>query len=229
MPRGELIVFEGAEGAGKSTQLRLVADWLAAHGRQVVAVREPGGTVVGDEIRRLLLDPRGSITTRAEALLFMASRAQLVEQTIQPALESGEVVLVDRFFLSTYAYQGAGRGLPEEELRQANGVATNGLVPDLTLLLSMPVETGLARAILRGERDRIERAELAFHDRVACAFEAFSAPAWQLAHPECGPIVLVDATGSETTVFDRVLTELRARWPASFPGEPVVMLEDESR
>src|SRR5262245_42561648 len=108
-----------------------------------MTVREPGGTVIGDEIRRLLLDPVSDIAPRSEALLFMASRAQLVEREMRPALERGDVVLVDRFFLSTYAYQGAGRGLPEPDLRVANAVATNGLVPDHTLLLRIATEDGL--------------------------------------------------------------------------------------
>ncbi len=217
MPRGLLVVFEGAEGAGKSTQLRLLAEWLGSRGRDVVAVREPGGTVVGDEIRRILLDPTSDIVPRSEALLFMASRAQLVEREIRPAMDAGAIVLLDRFFLSTYAYQGTGRGLPEADLRAANAIATNGLVPDLTILLTMPVADGLARAMARGEHDRMERAELAFHERVARAFELFATREWQEAHLECGPIVLVDAVGSETVVFDRVLGTLRARWPGTFP------------
>jgi dTMP kinase len=160
MPRGLLIVFEGAEGAGKSTQLKLLAELLTTRGRDVVAVREPGGTLVGDEIRRLVLDPASDIAPRTEALLFMASRAQLVEREIRPALERGAIVLVDRFFLSTYAYQGAGRGLAHDELRVANALATHGLVPGLTLLIALPVEDGLARALERGEHDRMERAGL---------------------------------------------------------------------
>jgi dTMP kinase len=216
MPRGLLVVFEGAEGAGKSTQLRLLAEWLGLRGHDVVAVREPGGTIVGDEIRRVLLDPESDIVPRAEALLFMASRAQLVEREIRPALDAGTVVLVDRFFLSTYAYQGEGRGLPEADLRAANAIATDGLVPDLTLLLTIPVSEGLTRAMHRGEHDRMERAELAFHERVARAFERFATPAWQSGHPECGPIVLVDGGGSEAAIFDRVLGTLGARWPGTF-------------
>jgi len=212
-------VVEGPEGAGKSTHLRLLAEWVASRGRAVLAVREPGGTVLGDEIRRLLLDPGADIAPRAEALLFMASRAQLVERQIRPALDSGAMVLVDRFFLSTYAYQGAGRGLPEDELRVANAVATNGLVPDLTLLLAIPAHDGLARASQRGAQDRMERTELAFHERVARAFATFAEPAWQRAHPECGPIVLVDATGTEAVVFERLLSAAQTRWPASFPLE----------
>jgi dTMP kinase len=207
MPRGVLIVFEGAEGVGKSTQLRRLASWLEARGRVVHALREPGGTPVGDQIRHLLLDPASDIAPRAEALLFMASRAQLVEQFVRPALIAGHVVLLDRFFLSTYAYQGAGRGLPEAEIRQANAVATGGLVPDLTLLLTLPVAEGLRRAEARGARDRMERNADEFHHRVADAFTAFAQPAWQDAHRECGPIVVVDAAGSEDEVFSRVRAE----------------------
>src|ERR1043165_7385999 len=153
MARGLLVVFEGPEGAGKSTQLRLLAEWLGSRGRDVVAVREPGGTVVGDEIRRILLDPASDIVPRSEALLFMASRAQLLEREIRPALARGDVVLVDRFFLATYAYQGIGRGIPATELQVANALATQGLKPDITLLMMLPVEAGLSRAHRRGRGD----------------------------------------------------------------------------
>lgn len=213
-----LIVLEGAEGVGKSTQLRRLAEWLESRGETVVAVREPGGTVVGDEIRRILLDPASDITAHAEALLFMASRAQLVERVVRPALASGEAVLIDRFFLSTYAYQGAGRGLPEEEIRAANRVATGGLVPDLTLLLELPAGEGMARAARRGERDRMERAADEFHRRVGEAFARFASAEWQRAHPECGPIVTIDGTGSEDAVFARLRGEIEHRWPASSPN-----------
>jgi dTMP kinase len=141
----------------------------------------------------------------------------LVEREIRPALSRGATVLVDRFFLSTYAYQGVGRGLPEEELRVANRMATSGLVPDLTLLFTLPVEEGLARALKRGEHDRMERAELAFHERVAGAFERFVRAEWLAAHPECGPVLLVPADGTEADVFARVQAILGARWPESFP------------
>lgn len=214
---GLLLVLEGPEGVGKTTQLRLLSEWLVNRGAEVVAVREPGGTVVGDEIRRILLDPASDIAAHAEALLFMASRAQLVEREIGPALRRGAIVLLDRFFLSTYAYQCAGRGLPEQEVRDANRLATGGLVPDLTLLLVLPVREGLARAASRGGHDRMERAEAAFHDRVAAAFVGFATPPWQDDHPECGPIVVVDAHGDEQAVFRRLLSELHRRWPAFFP------------
>lgn len=211
MARGPLIVFEGAEGVGKSTQLRRLTSWLESGGRVVHAHREPGGTPLGDEIRRVLLDPASDITPRAEALLFMASRAQLVETLVRPALEAGHVVLLDRFFLSTYAYQGAGRGLPEAEVRRANAVATNGLVPDLTLLMALPVGEGLARAAQRGERDRMERNADDFHHRVSEAFAAFADATWQAEHPECGAIVIVDASGTQDEVFARVRAVVEER------------------
>jgi len=213
-----LIVFEGPEGAGKSTQLRLLADWLGQRGKDVVAVREPGGTALGTEVRRILLHVEDEIEARAEALLFMASRAQLVAREIRPALERGEWVLLDRFFLSTYAYQIAGRALPEREVREANRFATGGLVPDLTLLLSLPVQEGLARAAGRSATyDRIEATGEAFHLRVAEAFRAFAQPEWQAGHPECGPIVSIDAGGSEPDVASRVQRVLLAQWPGTFP------------
>lgn len=212
MAHGRLIVFEGAEGVGKSTQLRRLASWLESGGRVVHAFREPGGTPLGDEIRRILLDPASEIAPRAEALLFMASRAQLVETLVRPALALGHDVLLDRFFLSTYAYQGVGRGLPEAEVRQANAVATNGLVPDLTLFLTLPVAEGLARAEQRGARDRMERNADDFHHRVGDAFARFAAPGWQAEHPECGPIVIADASGSVDEVFARVRGIVEARF-----------------
>lgn len=213
-----LIVFEGGEGSGKSTQLRLLSRDLARHAVPHVCLREPGGTPLGTEVRRFLLDRASDIEPRAEALLFMASRAQLVEREIRPALERGEVVLLDRFFLSTYAYQVAGHGLPEAEVRAANRFATDGLSPDVTLLFTFPVEAGLARAARRpAAHDRMEAMGEPFHRRVADAFGTYADPAWQANHPECGPIIPVDAEGSEEQVMARVRAALRARWPGTFP------------
>lgn len=215
--RGALIVFEGGEGSGKSTQLRLLSRDLEKHDIPHLCLREPGGTPLGTEVRRLLLDRASDIVPRAEALLFMASRAQLVEREVRPALERGEIVLLDRFFLSTYAYQIAGHGLPDEEVRAANRFATGGLSPDLTLLFSFPVEAGLARAARRpSAHDRMEAMGEGFHRRVADAFGTFADAAWQARHPECGPIVRVDAEGSEAQVVSRVRDALRARWPGTF-------------
>jgi dTMP kinase len=215
--RGALIVFEGGEGSGKSTQLRLLSRELEQHSISHVCLREPGGTPLGTEVRRLLLDRASDITPRAEALLFMASRAELVSRELIPALNDGVIVLVDRFFLSTYAYQIAGHGLPDEEVGAANRFATGGLSPDLTLLFTFPVEDGLARAARRpAAHDRMEAMGETFHRRVAAAFGTFADPAWQADHPECGPIVPVDAEGSEEEVMARVRAALRARWPGTF-------------
>jgi dTMP kinase len=209
---GRLIVFEGGEGSGKSTQLRRLSAALAAANVAHVCLREPGGTPVGTEVRRVLLDRASDIVARAEALLFMASRAQLVEREIRPALARGDVVLLDRFFLSTYAYQVAGQGLPESEVRAANSFATGGLVPDLTLLLSFPVAEGLARAARRAAaHDRMEAMGESFHDRVAAAFASYADAEWQQAHPECGPIVAIDARGTEGQVTQRMMDALVAR------------------
>ena len=216
VPRGRLIVFEGPEGAGKTTQLGLLSAWLAARGIEHVRVREPGGTPLGDEARRLLLDTPGGLDPRAEALLFMASRAALVAGVIEPALARGTLVLADRYFLSTYAYQVAGRGLSEPEIRAANALATSGVSPDVTLLFSVPGPVRAARAAARGAPDRIERAGDAFHARVERAFAMFLSPNWQAGHPEAGPVIAVDGDGDADPVFERVRTALGERWPGVF-------------
>jgi len=214
--RGELIVLEGAEGAGKTTQLRMLSDRLHAAGIKALALREPGGTPLGDSIRALLLDPVQQIEPEAEALLFMASRAQIVRREIDPALDSGVVVIMDRFFLSTYAYQIYGRGLDQNRIRSANALATGGLIPDLTLVLEIPAPDGLERISRRGAHDRIEGSGDAFHDRVEAAFARFGRSDWQREHPECGPIVTVDGRGSPEDVHSRVIRELARNLPQRF-------------
>jgi dTMP kinase len=216
--RGLLLVLEGAEGVGKSTQLRLLAERLTRAGVANTGVREPGGTPLGDAVRNLVLDTPWSVEPRAEALLFMASRAQLIRDVIRPALAAGHVVVADRFFLSTYAYQIVGRGLPEEEVRSANLLATGGLVPDLTLLLDLDAGEGLRRAASRGEQDRIEDTGAEFHQRVGAAFAEFLTAEWQATHPECGPIVRVDASGSPEEVASRIAGIASARLPRVFGG-----------
>ena len=216
MESGKLIVLEGIEGAGKTTQVRLLAERLANAGIPSIAVREPGGTPVGDDIREILLHPEQELRDATEALLFMASRAELIERTIRPALEERKTVLLDRFFLSTYAYQIVGRGLPEAEVRAANRLATGGLVPDLTLLLDMTSGEGLGRADARGARDRMEKSGHEFHERVARGFRQFADQSWQHSHPECGPIKLIDGRGDETAVFKHIIAALAGIFPKQF-------------
>jgi dTMP kinase len=216
MQPGRLIVLEGPEGAGKTTQLRLLTDRIKASGREVLTLREPGGTALGDAIRTILLDSAHEITPAAEALLFMASRAEIVRLKIDPALNAGVIVLMDRFFLSTYAYQIGGRGLDEEQVRHANALATGGRVPDLTVVIDIAPADGLARAATRGKHDRMERSGDEFHSRVASAFSLFATEDWQLGHAECGPIVKVDGTGTPEVVHRRIVGALAQNLPGEF-------------
>jgi dTMP kinase len=167
------ITFEGIEGSGKTTQLRHLHKHLQALGYQTLVTREPGGCSISDTIRALLLDPESiNMASRAELLLYSAARAQHVEECIRPALEDGKVVLCDRFSDATTVYQGTGRGLDMKNLEAINNYATNGLVPDLTLLLDYPAEEGLQRARSRNNSDnmeaegRFELEALAFHRRI---------------------------------------------------------------
>lgn len=162
------ITFEGPEGSGKTSQIRLLAQFLQEQGHTVITTREPGGTSIGDQIRGVLHDvENGEMTAVAEILLYSASRAQLVRQVIQPALAKGQVVLCDRYADSTLAYQGYGRGLEMRYLQQVTQFATGGLEPDLTFLLDLEVEMGLARRIENAEEmNRMDLEAVAFHQRV---------------------------------------------------------------
>ena len=205
---GRFITFEGGEGCGKSTQIRLLATRLEAAGRSVMLTREPGGTVLAEEIRRLIKDQADDPPCdRSELLLFLAARAQLVRNVIRPALDAGRWVVSDRFSDSTMAYQGYGRGLPLDVLRAANDFACEGLKPDLTLLLAVDPE--VARARLRAREtatqaaaDRIERAGDAFHARLARGFA-------ELARADPERIVVLDANGAPDEVWEGVWTSLK--------------------
>ena len=175
---GRFITFEGPEGSGKTTQMRLLAAWLEAQGRRVVMTREPGGTRIGDSIRALLLDPTHTeMRPETEILLFSAARAQIVGQVIRPHLAQGGIVLCDRFADSTLAYQGYGRQLDLATLRQITAFATGNLTPDLTICLDLPVEEGLRRKRSgdQTEWNRMEQETLAFHERVRRGFLALAA------------------------------------------------------
>jgi dTMP kinase len=162
------ITFEGLDYSGKSTQIKLLADRLRSEGHDVCVLREPGGTSVGEQIRSLLLDPQSvGMTPVGEFLLFSASRAQLVEHVIKPNLAAGKAVICDRFYDSSTAYQGFGRGLPLEAIRTVNMLATDGLVPDLTFFIDIPLEEVERRIRERNEgKDRIELSGHAFYERV---------------------------------------------------------------
>ncbi len=224
--RGLFLVLEGGEGVGKTTQWEKLTAMLHALGHEVVPVREPGGTTAGDAIRKLLLDPQSELTAEAEALLFAASRAQLVREVIAPALASGAIVLVDRFLLSTYAYQGAGRGLDVHALRAVNDVATSGVAPDLTLLLSVPLDVAMSRMKSRGAVDRMEREAPSFHERVRESFSAALSLSWQLQHPEIGPVVEIAANVDPDAVTSRCLEALVRRWPERFAMAATALLDD---
>lgn len=208
--RGRFIVFEGVEGAGKSTQMRRVANVLVGTGLEPVVTREPGGTAVGEAIREIVLDPASSIGPRAEVLLILAARATFVDAIVRPALDADRVVLSDRYDLSTFAYQGGGRGLPLAHLRELNDFATGGLRPDLYLVLDVDPERGLERSRREGG-DRIESEDSDFHRRVAESYR-------ELARTE-PDVVLVDAAGGIDEVFHGVWEALSGRFPETFPPD----------
>ncbi len=175
--KGLFLSFEGVEGSGKTTQVARLAERLRAEGHDVLVVREPGGTPLAEEARRLVLDPGLRPSGPAELFLYLVARADLVQQVIRPALERGTTVLADRFDLSTRAYQIAGRGLPGRAVLEANALATGGLEPDLTLVLDASPAVGRARQAAGGKvRDRIELEDEGFHGRVAEAFRGASGP-----------------------------------------------------
>jgi dTMP kinase len=184
---GLFITFEGGDGTGKSTQVRLLTQWLVEQGRRVVTTREPGGTEVGTALRDIVLHHRGEIDPRAEALLYAADRAQHIGTLVRPALECGDVVVQDRYIDSSVAYQGAGRVLDGSEINRISLWATGDLIPDLTVLLDLPGD--VARARLAKEQktfDRLENEHDDFHERVRSAF-------LQLAAAEPQRFLVVDA------------------------------------
>lgn len=184
--RGLFVAFEGGDGAGKSTQASLLASWLVEQGRDVVGTHEPGGTELGAALRELVLHGAdGSVSPRAEALIFAADRAHHVATLVRPALERGAVVLTDRYLDSSVAYQGAARDLGHEEVRQLSVWAVEGLLPDLTVLLDVPTGEGRAR---RGDvHDRLEREADDFHEQVRRTF-------LDLAAGDPGRYLVLDAT-----------------------------------
>ncbi len=199
---GLFVTFEGVEGAGKTTQLKLTEAWLHALSYQVKTTREPGGTELGTNIRALLLQG-GEVSDRAELLLLMADRAHHVETEIAPSLAQGYIVLCDRYYDSTIAYQGYGRGMNLAQIAQINRIATNGLQPDLTLWFDLDVKVGLTRAKqVSGQPDRMERLDLEFHQRVAEGFR-------KLAEQERDRIVRIDASQNADQIQSQIQSHIR--------------------
>jgi dTMP kinase len=215
---GQLVVFEGVEGAGKSTQIQHLLRWLEQTGWQawiqqhlslsvspILVTREPGGTVLGQQLRRLLLDSAltasEGLSDRAELLLYAADRTQHVQRVLNPAIAQGMLVLCDRYTDSTVAYQGYGRGFDLALIHQLNAIATDGLVSNLTFWLDLDVQQGLQRARQRQSalegQDRMEAAELSFHQRVQQGFKA-------IAEAEPHRVVCIDASNSEARVAEQI-------------------------
>jgi dTMP kinase len=215
--KGFLITFEGTEGSGKSTQLALLAERLAGQGLSVRAVREPGGTPIGEEIRHTLKHSPANhaMTPEAELLLMNASRAQLVREVIRPALAQGQVILCDRFYDSTTAYQGYGRGLDLKVVKAAIDFAVGETRPDLTLLLLVPPEVSATRLLARQStmpfvRDRLEEADASFFERVARGYRAIAA-----AEPR--RVKLIDASGQVGQVQQAVWRALNTALSSGSP------------
>ena len=200
------ITFEGPDGSGKTTQIRLLAEWLREQGHEVVLTREPGGTEIGDQIRTVLHDPYNTaMDARAEILLYSASRAQHVAQLIRPSLAAGKVVISDRYADSTLAYQGYGRGLDLEVLRAITSFATGGLAPDLTLYLDVTPEEGLQRRRLGGDEwNRLDAEALEFHQRVRAGY-------LELVEQETERWAVIDAARSVGEVQAEIRTVVQAR------------------
>lgn len=196
---GLFITFEGLDGSGKTTQIALLADYLKRKGREVITTIEPGGTALGDRIRQILLDRNNAgMSHKAETFLFEASRAELVSKVIAPALDSGKIIICDRFFDSTIAYQGIARGLGVKKVMELSLWATDGIVPDLTFLLSVDVDGGEKRLSCSSKnRDRIESEEEKFKQRI---FDGYI----ELARKYSDRIVLIDAKQDIKTIFNLI-------------------------
>jgi dTMP kinase len=202
---GLFITFEGPDGSGKSTQARMLAERLRGEGRAVLESVEPGGTPIGQQIRRILLDPiNQELTATAELLLMFAARAQNVEQWILPALDQGKIVISDRFTDSSIAYQGAGRGLGPDTVLELDRIACRGLKPDLTICIDIDTETGLARALARGGLDtRLEEQAIEFHHKVREAYH-------ELARHEPRRFHLIDGRGTPEAIAAKVWEQVAA-------------------
>ena len=196
MSKGLFITFEGADGCGKSTQLKLLAEYLQKQGKEVVITREPGCAGLGKKIREILLNYDGKVSDRCESFLFLADRAQNIDIIVKPAVEQGKIVLCDRHTDSSVAYQGYGRGLSIERINMLNNLATDGKKPDLTLVFDIDVETSMQR--VGTEKDRMESAGKDFHNRVRNGY-------LEIARREPDRVKVLDATQSIEEIHNEVI------------------------
>lgn len=206
MMKGIFITFEGIDGCGKSTQCEMLKDYLKESGKDFIFVREPGGTVIGERIREILLDKKNTqMTARTEILLFEAARAQITDEVIKPALDEGKIVLCDRFFDSSSAYQGMARGMGMDFVAGLNMAATGGLKPDITFFFDISAEEALERRGKRGEAsDRIELAGLKFQEDVRQGYI-------ELAKASEGRVITIDATKGIDEIFEVVKESLKGK------------------
>ena len=196
MSKGLFITFEGADGCGKTTQLMLLAKYLKAQGREVVVTREPGARGLGEKIREILLNYDGEVSSRAEAVMFLADRAQHIVVIVNPAIKSGKIVLCDRHTDSSVAYQGYGRRLDIDEIKRLNSIATNGKKPDMTLIFDIDVETSMAR--VGDTKDRMESAGIEFFNRVRNGY-------LEIAKQEPNRVKVLDASKSIEEIHKNVI------------------------
>lgn len=202
MTKGKFITFEGSEGCGKSTQSRFLLEYFQKKGRAVKLIREPGGVVISEKVREILLDKANiAMNKECETLLYMAARAQVVEEIVIPELERGTILLCDRFLDSTVAYQGCGCGVDVKMIKSMGLFATKGVLPDMTFFLDLDTEEGLLR---RGtERDRIELRSKEYHDRVRRGYQ-------EIAASEPARVILIDGTRSKEDIFNEIKQRVEA-------------------
>ena len=197
MTQGLFITFEGPDGCGKTTQMKLLAEYFTKNGKEVVLTREPGGKGLGEKVREILLNYDGEVSDRCESFLFLADRAQNIDIIVNPAVKQGKIVLCDRHIDSTVAYQGYGRGLDIERINMLNNLATNGKKPDLTFVFDVDVETSMKR--VGKEKDRMESAGMEFHNRVRQGY-------LELAKQEPQRIKVIDETKSIEEIHKKVVS-----------------------
>lgn len=201
MKKGILIALEGPDGSGKSTQIKMLAKYLEEKGHKVLVTREPGGTKISEKIRKIILDnDNKEMCSISEALLYAASRAQLVEEVLKPALDNGEIILCDRFVYSSIVYQGIARGIGEDKVKYINDIALNGMKPDLTIMINISYEEGLNRKMNQKKLDRLENCGDDFHKKVYDGYQHLSKTTEN--------IVIVDGNRDLEVVYNEIVNEI---------------------